>query len=143
MVADRNRHIDIDTAAVLQRQGERAAGPGTEIRLADKTDAGFDDESAPADSGLEGVRRRAADRDRIGAVLSAADVRGTDLQDVPRGAHPVGRLDQVSPSRIEVRVIRIDAEFMNGVAPLAPAHAERKAGRLTRHHPALGYVYHD
>jgi hypothetical protein len=32
---------------------------------------------------------------------------------------------------------------MDGVAPLASAHAERKASRFARHDLALGFFYND
>src|SRR5215467_6718041 len=143
MVADRNRYVDTSTTAVLQRHGEHAAGPGPECRLCGKADTGFYDEGAPADGRLGHVGCVTADRDRIGAVLPAADVRGTDLQEIPRGTHPVSFLDDVSPSRIEVRIIRADTELMDGVAPLAFAHAERKASRFARNDLALGFFYND
>src|SRR5690348_15427519 len=113
MVADRNRYVDTGTAAVLQRHGEHAAGPGPECRLSGKAHTGFYDEGAPPGSRLGRVGCVTADPDRIGAVLPAADVRGTDLQDVPRGTHAVSFLDDMSPSRIEVPVIRADTEFMD------------------------------
>src|SRR6266567_4498701 len=143
MVADRNRYVDTGTTAVLQRHGEHAAGPGPECRLCGKADTGFYDEGAPALGRLGRVGCVTADPDRIGAVLPMADVRGTDLQDIPRGTHPVSFLDYMSPSRIEVRIIGADAEFMDGVAPLGSAHAERKARRFARHDPALGFFYND
>src|ERR1700761_4180081 len=114
MVGNRNRYVDTDITAVLQRHGEHAAGPGPECRLSGKADTGFYDEGAPADGRLRRIGCVTADPDRIGAVLATADVRGTDLQDIPRGTRPVSFLDYMSPSRIEVRIIRADTEFMDG-----------------------------
>jgi hypothetical protein len=49
----------------------------------------------------------------------------------------------MNPSRIEVRIIRADIEFVNRIALLAPVHAEGKASRFAWHNPALWYFDND